>query len=208
MCLAVLSFAACSSHRKAVVEKVPETSTWKSGESVTARVSVSLSGMGTRNVKLNGTLRMKRDDVIQLNLTYIFGMQIGTMELTRDNVLLVSRMTRQYVVLSYPELSSLLERTVTFDDMQHIFWGEARDFAVKGVDWKYGTFSKMSDERVLPGELSMTFSGGSMTLGLSMKLTKHSYDDSWTKRTSVKTSTYEKLSYDQALKLVTMLMNN
>lgn len=205
LCLAILCMAACSSSRKVAVEKASVSSLWKDGESVVARSGVTLSDGRSKTIKLNGTLRMRRNDVIQLNVTYILGIQVGTMELTRDSVLLLSRATRQYVVMSYPELSAIIGRTVTFDDMQNIFWGEAKDFAVRGVDWKYGSMSAMEDGRTLPGELSMSFSNASSKVAVSLKLSKHAYNDAWARRTSVKSS-YERLSPEQAMRLIMMLM--
>lgn len=149
---------------------------------------------------------MKRDDVIILNATYLFGLQIGTMELTRDSVLVVSRYTRQYIRMTYPELSALIGRDVTFEDIQDIFWGEAEEFRVKSVEWKYGSFVKMEDERRLPEQLDMTFASGATSLEMSLTLSRHKYETGWSTRSSFSIANYEQLSPEQIRKLVAMLI--
>ena len=108
--IAVMLLAACSSARKSVLSTAPksEVSVWNAGECVVARANTSLSVSKGKNIAVGGTLRMKRDDVIQLNLTYIFGIQVGTLEITQDSILVLSRTTRQYALFGYEELSALM----------------------------------------------------------------------------------------------------
>ncbi len=206
--LAILFMAACSSSRKASgsgYKDVP-ASTWKADECVTAKANIRIGTDKGKGVSVGGTLKMKRDDVIILNATYLFGLQIGTMELTRDSVLVVSRYTRQYIRMTYPELSALIGRDVTFEDIQDIFWGEAEEFRVKSVEWKYGSFAKMEDERRLPEQLDMTFANGATSLEMSLALSRHKYETGWSTRSSFNIANYEQLSPEQIRKLVAMLI--
>lgn len=181
-------------------------SMWKADECVTAKANISIRQGKGKGVNVSGTLRMKRDDVIILNATYIFGLQIGTMELTREHVLVVSRYTRQYIRMTYPELSVLIGRDVTFKDMQDVFWGEAMEFRVKAVEWKYGSFVRMEDERRLPGQLELDFAGGNTSMDMSLTLSRHKYEAGWNTRTSFNDDTYEQLSPEQIKRLMAMLI--
>lgn len=205
---AILFMASCSSSRKASVSgrKDVPASMWKADECVTAKANIRIHTDKGKGVSVGGTLRMKRDDVILLNATYIFGLQIGTMELTREHILVVSRYTRQYVRMTYPELSALIGSDVTFRDMQDIFWGEADAFSVRSVEWKYGSFAKMEDDRRLPGQLDVTFARGATAMGMSLTLSRHKYDGGWNTRTSFNEAGYEQLSPEQLRKLMAMLL--
>ncbi len=208
--VAILLLAACSSSRKAAksVGKDVPVLLWKTDECVTAKANVRIRSGKGKGVTVGGTLRMKRDDVILLNMTYILGIQVGTMEMTQDYVLVVSRYTRQYIRLTYPELSAMLGRAVTFNDMQNIFWGDAKEFQVKSVEWKYGGFATMEDGRRLPEELDIAFSHGATALNMSMTLNNHRYEGGWNTRTSFNAGSYEQLTPEQLKHLVTIIMNN
>lgn len=116
--------AACSTSRKVAGDVSPSKQkvAWKTGECIVAKTSIHLSDNTKKlDVSVNGTLRMKRDDVVQLSATYLFGIQVGTLEITPEAVTIISRATRQYAILSYEELSSLTGRALSFDDLQDIF---------------------------------------------------------------------------------------
>lgn len=204
--LALLGMASCSSSRKAAVEPAAFVSAWKTGESVVSKSTLRLSAPGGKSVNVSATLRMRRDDVIQINATYFLGIQIGTAELTRDSILVVSRITRQYAVLGYPELSVLLGRSVTFKDIQDIFWGEAGDFKVRGIDWKYISFANTADGRRLPKELEVSLSRGAASYGMYMSMSDYRFEEGWASRTSVSTSSYSSLQIEQVVTLLKMLM--
>lgn len=207
ICVAVLiGMASCSSSRKVAVDAPGSGSAWKTGENVVARANLKFKDSNGKGTSVGGTLRMKRDDVVQMNATYILGIQIGTLEMTRDSVLVVSRATRQYAVFGYQELSSLIGRNITFNDVQNIFWGEAEEFQVKGVDWKYGSFVELSDKRKLPGQLELRFVKGAQSIDVAMSFSNHKYEDGWALRTKVNTSNYTSLSVEQAVKIITLLI--
>lgn len=205
---AVLVMASCSSSRKAMKDASANSvhSVWKTGECVVARTNIELANAGDKNITVGGTLKMKRDDVIQLNATYILGIQVGTMEMTRDSVLFVSRATKQYAVFGYQELSALLGRAITFEDMQNIFWGETADLDVKGVTWKYGSFTKLEDGRRLPDNMELAFSKGSFSVGMVLNTSSHKLEDGWTTRTKINTASYGRLTSDQIVRLLTLLI--
>lgn len=89
---------------------------------VTANVKVALRGLG-KELSVNGALRMKRDDVIRLSLRFL-GMEVGIMEFTPQDVLLVDRFHKQYVRASYHEVSFLKQANLDFYALQSLFWNE------------------------------------------------------------------------------------
>ncbi len=210
LAIAIVLTASCSSSRKAARQArqhIP-VSVWQEGECVTAKTKIHLSAGKGKEMSIGGTLRMKHGDVILLNATVLFGIQVGTVELTTEHLLLVSRYTKQYLRLSYAEVSALVGRPITFADVQNIFWGDAKTFEVKAVDWKYDGFIDMPDQRRLPKQIDVSTSRGGKDIEVSLALSSYKYEDGWTTRTSFNEQTYTPLSIEQAKKLVMMLLGN
>ena len=92
-------------------------------EYLTAKAGVKLES-GRNNVSVNGTLRMKRDEVIQLSLAFLGLMEVGRMEITPDYFLLIDRMNHQYVRVSYADVPFFQQADIDFHTFQSLFWGE------------------------------------------------------------------------------------
>lgn len=93
-----------------------------SQQCITAKVKVEFQGAG-KDLSVNGQLRMKRDDVVQLSLTFL-GMEVGRLEFTPQDVLIVDRMNKQYVRAAYSEVSFLKSANLDFYSLQALFWNE------------------------------------------------------------------------------------
>ena len=90
---------------------------------ITAKIKAHAS-MGTQGVTLGGSLRMKRNDVIQLSLTFMGLMEVGRLEFTRDNVLFIDRIHQRYARVSYSQIDFLSAADLDFYALQAIFWNE------------------------------------------------------------------------------------
>lgn len=106
----------------AYVQQVVQHNNNFSKPCLTANVKVALRGLG-KELSVNGALRMKRDDVIRLSLRFL-GMEVGIMEFTPQDVLLVDRFHKQYVRASYSEVSFLKQANLDFYALQSLFWNE------------------------------------------------------------------------------------
>ncbi len=91
--------------------------------SATARVILSLRN-NDRNVSLSGTLRMKRNEVIQLSLYALGIMEVGRMEITPDYFMVIDKVGRQYMKASFADVPLLSTAGVNFQTLQALFWGE------------------------------------------------------------------------------------
>ena len=90
---------------------------------LTAKASIKLKA-GGKDMGVSGTLRMKRDDVIQISLAFLGLMEVGRMELTQDYFLLVDRMNHQYVRVAYKDVPFLRQSGIDFHTFQSLFWNE------------------------------------------------------------------------------------
>ncbi|MBQ5392485.1 MAG: DUF4292 domain-containing protein [Bacteroidaceae bacterium] len=205
---AMVILAACSTSRKVAgdgpVSK--QKVAWKTGECIVAKTNIHLSDNTKKlDLSVNGTLRMKRDDVVQLSATYLFGIQVGTLEITPEAVTIISRATRQYAILSYEELSSLTGRALSFDDLQDIFWGEAKKSKINGFEWKYESFSQLPDNRPIPSEIIFNVKSGAMSVNLDLEMQNHRMEEGWSTRTSFNQSSYTRLKSAEIIKIISNL---
>lgn len=93
---------------------------------VTAKVKFKLTGDAAGligDMTVSGTLRMKRDDVVQLSLRAL-GLEVGRLEFTPADVLLVDRMGKRYVRATYDEVEFLRQAGLDFYALQSLFWNE------------------------------------------------------------------------------------
>jgi len=91
-------------------------------KTLTSKVKVQVMAEG-KNYTVGGTLRMKRDDVIQLSLSML-GFEIGKMEFLTNEVLIIDRFHKQYVRVPYNQVDFLNKTNIDFYTLQAIFWNE------------------------------------------------------------------------------------
>ncbi len=90
--------------------------------SLTAKAEVELQ-INNKPITLNGSLRMMRNEVVQLSLTF-FGMEVARLEFTPKDVLIVDRTNKRYARASYEDVSFLRDAELDFNTLQAIFWNE------------------------------------------------------------------------------------
>lgn len=92
---------------------------------LTSRMDLTLQ-MGSQQLSVGGSLRMKRDEVIQINLVYtlLVSIPVGTLEFGPDYVLVMDRINHQYVRGSYTDIPYLKQAGVDFYTFQSLFWDE------------------------------------------------------------------------------------
>lgn len=220
--LMAVIIASCSSHKKIVDNQqnnVALTETkdassplvfpeWTIGSSVSAEARTVLNYNGNR-FNLGGTLRMRRDDVIQLNLTYnafVATLQIGTLEITGDRILLVDRMNSQYVDAPWNEVSLLAVKGVDFNLVQSVFWGETPDITTSQLSVTYGDYTILPDGHRLPSQVTLSAKlMNNKSLTIDVNLSDWRINDSWSTRTDVNNSRYTKVSVDNLLRKLSAL---
>ena len=131
-----LVFTACKSHKKVAepVEMTPEliakqdfiNSVRENAQAmkfITSKVKFSVE-VGQQKITLTGDLKMKRDDVIRLQLMAFGFVEAGRLEFTQDYVLIVDRINKQYLKVPYAQLDFFRHSGVDFYMLQALFWNE------------------------------------------------------------------------------------
>ena len=138
MTAVVLFLSSCGSQKKTVHPNAPiETDTIgqaeflknvrKSSEISSRYVTAKLKfvvEMGPQKINLTGNLRMLRDDVIRLQLMYFGFVEAGRFEFTKDEVLIIDRINKQYLRAPYRYIDFLRNSGINFNTLQALFWDE------------------------------------------------------------------------------------
>ncbi len=88
-----------------------------------SRVSVKLSYDG-RSVSAGGALKMKRDEIIQVSVTALGIMEVGRLELTPQQLLVLDRVNKQYLQIAWHDVPELAQAGIDFSTFQALFWNE------------------------------------------------------------------------------------
>ena len=134
--MAVTMVASCGSTRKVVKEtpnaqavvqkqeflqKVSDNA--QHARFITSKVKFSVE-VGSQQLTLTGNLKMKRDDVIRLQLMAFGFVEAGRLEFTKDYVLIMDRINKQYLRVPYQQLDFLRNSGLDFYALQALFWNE------------------------------------------------------------------------------------
>ena len=92
-------------------------------KTITSKIKFNVE-VGNQNITLTGNLRMKRDDVIQLQLMAFGFVEAGRLEFTKDYVLLIDRINKQFIKADYNKLTFLQQSGINFYSLQALFWNE------------------------------------------------------------------------------------
>ncbi|MBR1754973.1 MAG: DUF4292 domain-containing protein [Bacteroidaceae bacterium] len=91
-------------------------------QGVRAKINVSLQ-TGSR-MSASGTLKMKRDEIVQISLSAILGIEVGRLELTPEYLLIQDRINHQYVKAVWEGVPQLRNAGINFYTFQALFWDE------------------------------------------------------------------------------------
>ena len=90
---------------------------------ITSKIKFSVE-VGNREMTLTGNLKMKRDDVIRLQLMAFGFVEAGRLEFTPEYVLIVDRINKQFLKVPYAQLDFLRNSGIDFYMLQSLFWNE------------------------------------------------------------------------------------
>lgn len=119
-------------------------------QTFSAKTEVELA-LKDKKVNVNGSIKMKRNELVQLSFTFL-GFEVGRMEFTPTEVLLVDRANKRYARASYHDIDMLKQVGLDFNTLQAIFWNELFVPGQQDVAAHYNDF----DVKVENGETIFT----------------------------------------------------
>ena len=90
---------------------------------ITSKVKFTVE-VGAQDITLTGNLKMKRDDVIRLQLMAFGFVEAARLEFTKDYVLIMDRINKQYLKAPYISIDFLRNSGLNFYSLQALFWNE------------------------------------------------------------------------------------
>ena len=131
----VLLLASCSStqslKKSQSIEGMTETEYVESvishaggWDAMTAKMALAIDWEGKGTTKVNGTLRIKKGEVIQLSIAPLLGIEVARAEISPDGVLVIDRMNKRYVEVSLAEVKALANADLDFHTLQALFLNE------------------------------------------------------------------------------------
>ena len=81
--------------------------------------------IGDKNITATGALRMRKNEVIRIQLFIpLLGTEVGRLEFTPNYVLVIDRLHKEYVKADYNQLDFLKNNGLNFYSLQALFWNQ------------------------------------------------------------------------------------
>lgn len=142
------------------VQKVSDNQVYS--KNITGSMSFNLQ-MGDKDITVPGALRMRKDEVIRIQLFIpIIGTEVGRLEFTPKYVLIVDRLHKEYIKADYNQIDFLQKQGVNFYSLQALFWNQLLLPGVQKVsesDLKEFDVNLLSSNNNVP----VSFKQGNMT---------------------------------------------
>ena len=115
-------------------------------KNITAKLKFRVK-KGSKDVTVGGSLHMRRDDVIRIQLTPMGLFEAGRIEMTKDYVMVVDRIHKEYLKADYSEVAFLKRNGLNFYSLQALFWNQ---LFIPGSDQMRDSELKKFDVDLLP----------------------------------------------------------
>ena len=90
-------------------------------EALTAKMSLTLDLGRKGETKVSGTLRIKKGEVVQLSIAPLLGIEVARAEISPNGILVIDRMNKRYVEVSFAEVKALIKADLDFHTLQALF---------------------------------------------------------------------------------------
>lgn len=115
------SAEALSTRKLTFVQKVADNAVY--AKNITAKIDFTLK-TGDKDITVDGSLRMRKDEVIRIQLSPFGLVEVGRVELTPDYVLIIDRIHKEYIKGSYDQVPFLQRNGLDFYTLQALFWNK------------------------------------------------------------------------------------
>ena len=101
------------------VQKVSDNAVYS--KNIVSKIDFSVN-TGGKNISVGGSIHMRKDDVIRIQLTPMGLIEVGRIELTPEYVLIMDRIHKEYIQASYKDVEFLNKNGLNFYSLQAMFW--------------------------------------------------------------------------------------
>ncbi len=171
-------------------------------EALSAKMDINLR-QGNKTIHCTGTYRVKRGEVVQLNLVYtvlIMPVNVGTLELTPDGLLVIDRMGKRYCRVAFSDIGQLQKYGVNYELLESLFWGDAGDIDTNVVGCTYDSWTNLSQGR-FPQGITISLKSGKQTASANIQLSNIKETGDWDYPTKV-SGKYTQVTPDQVMNAI------
>lgn len=113
------AWADATQQKRNFIYKVSDNAAY--ARNIVSKITFSLKA-GGKDVSVDGVLSMRKNDVIRIQLTPLGLLEVGRIELTKDYVLIVDRIHKEFVKADYGKVEFLENNGLSFYSLQALFW--------------------------------------------------------------------------------------
>lgn len=103
------------------VQRVSDNAVYS--KNIVSKIDFSIN-TGGKNISVGGSIHMRKDEVIRIQLTPMGLIEVGRIELTPDYVLIMDRVHKEYIKASYKDVDFLSNNGLNFYSLQALFWNQ------------------------------------------------------------------------------------
>lgn len=139
------------------VQKVSDQALYQ--QNVVSKMTFTMN-TGKKKISVPASLHMRKDDVIRIQLFVpIIGTEVGRLEFTKDYVLIIDRLHKQYIKADYSKIDFLQNRGVGFYVLQALFWNQ---LFIPGT-------KKVGEEQLSQYDVDLKFAGTTLPVLLRQR---------------------------------------
>ena len=106
----------------AFVQKVSDNAAYQ--QNIVSKINFTVE-TGSKNITVPGSIHMRKDDVIRVQLFVpILGTEVGRLEFTKDYVMIIDRIHKEYIKEDYNQVDFLSRNGINFYSLQALFWNQ------------------------------------------------------------------------------------
>lgn len=90
-------------------------------KSISSKIKFTINA-GSKDISVSGSLKMKKDEVIRIQLSPLDLMEVGRIEFAPEYVLFMDRINKEYVKVGYGDVDFLKRNGLDFYALQALFW--------------------------------------------------------------------------------------
>lgn len=112
---------------------------------------------GSKDISVSGSLKMKKDEVIRIQLTPFGLMEAGRLEFTKDHVLIMDRINKEYIKAAYSDVDFLSRNGLDFYALQALFWNRLYVPGTQSItESSLQSFSVVQNNGTSEGQISLS----------------------------------------------------
>lgn len=104
------------------VQKVSDNAAYQ--QNIVSKINFTVE-TDSKSITVPGSIHMRKDDVIRVQLMVpLLGTEVGRLEFTKDYVMIIDRMHKEYIKEDYNQVDFLSRNGINFYSLQALFWNQ------------------------------------------------------------------------------------